>query len=423
MKTYSRNLTLGMQGSDVRELHRDLGWLGVQLAPDELLDGRFGNATRAAVLTFQKDNGLDPSAVVDLRTAAVLNTKLAGLKRVVRGNVRSADGKPLGNAIVRAVDQALRSDVQLGEAVSNADGYFEVTYAVRDAANVAPSLVLRAFAAPSDRAPSAWSDVIFEAPPELIVNLVVGPTGYRGPSEFERLMRDVRPVLAAQRLGVADLVEDEKSQEATFLSRQIGHAPDRVAHAVVAHRHAARSGVEPEIFYAFLRQGLPAEPSALLSQPRAALRRAVIDAVKNGAIPEGFKSDDTLKAALGRLDDWRIPVAMEEPLDPARLTLGRLVKGALPETPQQERFMRAYAAHTGPIGEFWTRLEQDVELGRHAAQLKLAVFAGTIGQNHAPLIDAVRTSGFGEIQGFDALQRGGLAHSSPGPPGGHAAGN
>lgn len=55
-----RTLQQGMQGSDVRELQENLVMLGESL----VIDGRFGPATRRAVVNFQQKSGLTPDGIV-----------------------------------------------------------------------------------------------------------------------------------------------------------------------------------------------------------------------------------------------------------------------------------------------------------------------------------------------------------------------
>jgi hypothetical protein len=49
MKLQGCNLVIGMQGNDVRELQRDLAWLGFDIVSQAITSGRFGETTRAAV--------------------------------------------------------------------------------------------------------------------------------------------------------------------------------------------------------------------------------------------------------------------------------------------------------------------------------------------------------------------------------------
>jgi len=90
-----------MQGADVRELQRDLVWLGSSILATELMSARFGASTQSAVQMLQKHSRLDANGIVDAKTAAVINEKVSTLERVVRGNVLQADGQPLPGAKVR----------------------------------------------------------------------------------------------------------------------------------------------------------------------------------------------------------------------------------------------------------------------------------------------------------------------------------
>jgi peptidoglycan hydrolase-like protein with peptidoglycan-binding domain len=393
-----------MQGNDVRELQRDLVWLGFDIVTPEIANGRFGETTRAAVRTFQTENRLERSGVVDAKTVEVINEKLRGLKRVVRGNLLQMDGKPLEGARVRAFDKGLRAETKLGEATPDAAGYFEISYVFGTPDRVAPNLVVKGFASARRVKPIAVSPTTFDADPELIINLLAGGGEFRGLSEFERLMKDLNPLVEEQQLKIGELLEDEENHDVSFLSNQTRHSADRIAHAVLAHRYAERNGLEPEVSYAFLRHGLPPEPSALLSQDPSILRRALVQAVADNVIPQGFETEAKLEATVESLKAWRAGVALEEPPDPKQMTLGTLVKKVLREKPQQERFMRAFAEHSGSVDEFWDALARDTQLGSRAAELKFAVLLGNLGQNHLPLIDAVRTtSGLKELKDLASL--------------------
>jgi peptidoglycan hydrolase-like protein with peptidoglycan-binding domain len=398
MKLNGRNLVFGMRGDDVRELRRDLVWLNFDIASREIKDGHFDEATRAAVQSFQKQSRLEEDGVVGTRTVEAINKKLAGLRRTVRGNLFTSTG-PLGGATVRAFDQDLRKETQLGEATCNAAGYYEINYAFSTLEKVAPNLFVKGFTCGNYETPVVASSVTFAADPEVIINLVAGETAFRGPSDFELLMKDIEPLVAAQQLKIGELVENEKTQDVTFLSNQTRHATDRIVHAILSHRHAEESrpptgntGVPPEAFYAWLRQGLPTEPSALLSQDWSVLSSALVEAVKNNIIPPGFETEAKLKATFESLYAWRIRVALQSPPNTKRMTLGSLVKDVLAEPTLQERFISAYSEHSGPIENFWQTLEKDPQLGTHANELKFGVIVANLGQSHPPLLKAIQST-------------------------------
>ena len=70
--------------------------------------------------------------------------------------------------------------------------------------------------------------------------------------------------------------------------------------------------------------------------------------------------------------------------------------------------MRAYAEHSGSVADFWKKLERDAQLAPHAAELKFAVLLVNLGQNHLPLVDAVRsTPGLKELKDLAGLNEDG----------------
>ncbi len=389
MKLQSRNLAFGMQGNDIRELQRDLTWLGFDIPLQEKESNHFGKKTLAAVKMFQEKNNLEASGVVDPDTELVINGVLIELNRVVRGNILDTNEKPIKDATVRAFDKALRSEVLLGEALSDARGFYEINFNLSSPERVAPNLVVKEFEEPNANEPTAVSEVVFEADPETIINFVKGEGIYHGQSDFESVMKDIKAVTEDQVDSVANLQEDEENKDVTFLKRQTRLAEDHATYAILAHRHSAKSHVEPEVFYAFLRQGLPPEPSALLSQDSDVLKNAIIQAAEDNIIPQRFKSEDNIETTLKNLRTWRTQVALEDPPEPDQMTLGRLVKNTIDSQDKRSHFVETYAKHQGSLDEFWENLEQDDLLGEQAQDLKFAVQLSNLGQHHLPLITSV----------------------------------
>ena len=135
---------------------------------------------------------------------------------------------------------------------------------------------------------------------------------------------------------------------------------------------------------------MPTEPTALLSQDPRVLKRAWVEAAQSNLIPAELTTEARLDAALEALKAWRVNVALDAPADVKHLTLGALVKSVLSEEPLQRRFMQAFGEHTGSVAEFWKSLDQDPQLSPLVADLKFAVLLGNLGQDHFPLVEAVR---------------------------------
>ncbi len=73
MRLQGRELKLEMQGADVRLLQFELGLLGLDVPNDEQLKNFFGEGTQRAVMRFQQQFNLDPTGLVDERTARQIN--------------------------------------------------------------------------------------------------------------------------------------------------------------------------------------------------------------------------------------------------------------------------------------------------------------------------------------------------------------
>src|SRR6266508_3465508 len=103
--------TLGprTRGDDVRQLHGALLRLGATVAADELIEARFGPATRAAVVEFQRARGLEATGIVEDATVEAMRAALADQPAGfhVVGRVRWAGGQPAAALTVRAYDRDL----------------------------------------------------------------------------------------------------------------------------------------------------------------------------------------------------------------------------------------------------------------------------------------------------------------------------
>src|SRR3989442_5416386 len=140
---------------------------------------------------------------------------------VVRGQVRR-DGHPLNGILIAAVDKDLRREEELGQAITDGAGSYEITYTADQfhrAEKGTADLIVRARDAAG--ASLAASPIIFNAPPVAIVDLVVGDGLGTGLSEFEQLLAEITPLLDG--LSLAQLIEDAQHQDISFLP-EIGRA-------------------------------------------------------------------------------------------------------------------------------------------------------------------------------------------------------
>ncbi len=422
MELQGRELTVGMQGDDVRLLHTELRILAFRIAESERADAAFGGSTTEAVGTFQGAEGLPVTGVVDKETAARINVRVDERtppvrEFVVRGTVMRPDGRPAEGASVVAFDRDLRLVENLGEASTKADGSYLIGYTSASFATAekgSADLLIRA-ATPDGG--SARSRVVFNAGPDEVVDLTLDGAP---PSEFETLVADVTPLL--RDMSLADLLEDDQHDDISFLAGDTGHDVVRVSYLVLAHRDARSSEVAPAAFYGLFRQGMPTDFAALTKQPAVALAAALRQSLHANIIPAGFADQVDQQVLLlvgaGVHDVLRGP-------DGAPTPIGAVVSVALPDDGLAHTFLRAYVDHTGDRHRFWTDLAKRPEFSAPGlvSNLQLSLQLGALTQNHGPLTQQLYSSikrgvvpAVRDLATFDAAKWERLATSAGGAP-------
>ena len=89
MNLKGRNLTQGLTGADVTELHNELIALGFTIPPAEQQAANFGQGTFTAVQQFQTKQGLPITGVVEATTAAELGQIIILSTYTVSGTITS----------------------------------------------------------------------------------------------------------------------------------------------------------------------------------------------------------------------------------------------------------------------------------------------------------------------------------------------
>lgn len=342
---------------------------------------------------------------------------------VVRGVVQRVDGTAATGVLVRAVDRDLRSEETLDETRTNPLGAYEIRYhpdQFKRAEKGAADLVVRALDEQGNVL--AASPILFNARAEETVNLVIDGDAVRGPSEFERLLAGIEPLLDG--LSPADLREDSQYQDVSFLAGETGTDRLTIAVWIACFRLADKTAREetplpPEAFYGFLRQGQPSIFSdTLLDDMQHPDRMALLeDKILRGLtdiIPDRLRSlleqaiaDNIIPARIGpaidsileTLHQIKLRYAAGGTFGGGKGTIEQLL-ALTPEAKQEQAaFMTAFTAHAGPIDTFWKKLEEDRVLEPETVQrVKLSFEVGSLTRNHIPLV--------GEL--VNQLQRGDL---------------
>ena len=448
MKLEGRNLSFQMHGGDVESLKKDLRKLGHSVDDGE---ADFGRSTHQAVLEFQRKRGLAATGVVDGAIVTLINAEVDALgpvpgrdegpaRFIVRGQVRQADGSPAIGSFVQVFDKDLRSQQELGaKTKTDGEGRFEVTYAAKDFSRAEKESAdltfqlenqdgvqlekFRLFRLQSGKKdPVEALQIIFNARIDESVEIAIGDERSRGLSEYERYIAEITPLL--QGIPFAELTEDERHQDITFLKSETGINPQHIAYLIVAHKLTAQINLlnlPPEVFYGFFRRGLPTRLTALLLQSQRVLRRAFLAALDLNITPARLRKDvDTiLEVLMGLLGKYVLQSTDEQD----RFPLRDLLKMSSLSQAEQEKFLKLSIENEKRIEDFWKALRENPDFKRDdlVDNLQFTLRLGVLTHNNIPLAKALKGLDTGgappSLRNFakldvDAWKK--LIHSAPG---------
>ncbi len=350
------------------------------------------------------------AAVVIQRQAA--GGQAAGEERryVVEGHVTWTGGQPVAGIVVRAVDQDLRTEQPLGphapdfadETRTDEAGYYSIPYTRAQFARAeidSADLIVRVLG--SDGSVAAASPIMFNAQPQVTIDLQVSGAVAGQPSEYQRVVARVEPLVADADPPVLTSLRDS---DETFLVGETGlnkpwitallSAVDlaRGAQAIDARGAQAIDAEVPlDALYGLVREGVTATWPALLGLRDAGIAAALTAAASAGIVPPVLAAEAERLAALIASVAARLAVASQ----PAggTMPLAQLFTPAGLTSAQQETLITAAAAADGTPDEFWASLAGQPGFTDPAqvARLQLTVQLGLLTGNHAPLVQLLLT--------------------------------
>ncbi|SOE87376.1 virulence plasmid A protein [Burkholderia sp. YR290] len=244
--------------------------------------------------------------------------KPAGYK--VFGTVRDALQEPLPGVSVQAFDKDIRGEQPLGTPVTtDAAGAYEIHYSQREFAEtdlLAADVVIRVFG--QDNKLLRESDVFYNAPTGLQIDLGLSDTAYAGPSEFEQTLAVVAPFIG--KLALSDLNENDETQDITFLTDKTGLARNRIEALALASRFEKQTQVPAAVFYGLIQHG---PTNGTLTQPTAGFSGTSLDAKATLTFAAMMREDiDSLMASIeASISVNIIPYRLSADLDSIRKQL------------------------------------------------------------------------------------------------------
>ena len=299
----------------------------------------------------------------------------------VEGRVLSG-AQPIEGVFVQAIDWEITGRTVLGTQTTLPDGSFHLSYHLpAGSVKQHADLLIRVFTRDAN---NVETDLLVpplfirDATPHLTLDDIDIPGLIAGPSEYEVIANKV--TLAFPGLNPADWTDDgvELVARTTDLDLQL------VAFYAAAAALTRRTAIMPEAHYAFLREGLPGNVTALLSQDPLVLRGALQQALDANIIPQRLRSK--IDVIIDQVQQAIIAEAFRTG-DTGLASLASLLATVITSPDRQREFVTLYLAHTGTIEQFWDSLRTNNHFGVNVVNdLQFAIQAGALTGNHIPLV-------------------------------------
>jgi len=326
----------------------------------------------------------------------------------IEGEVRWFNGRQAANLAVRAFDKDLRHEDELGQAVTDKSGRYQINYSstqFRRAEKETADLIVRAFGGDA----SVSSPIIFNAGSLEIVNLILGTQESRGLSEYEQLTSEITPLLDG--VTLASLEEDEKNQDVSFISGETGINREQVKFYIVASRLSDRSKLPPEFWYAALRGG--AFNNTLSVASVDGLKQSTEDVISKVSTTSRETLSRALKSALdgnfinasfgSRIEKWLIDFdafALQQLTSTNGKTqsdIKPLLKLSGLNGSKQPKFLRHYLDSGGNRNQLLKRLRGDKEFdAKEVDNIERTLILNDLTLGHTPVLEAVSRRALGE---------------------------
>lgn len=180
----------------------------------------------------------------------------------VSGTVYHPNGLPAAGVIVKAFDRDLRKEELLGQVATAVNGGYTISYKPESFCRAEKARADLCFRVDDRKGTKLYStpfdDTTFNAPVNAAVDiyLTTGDTTIK--TEFQRIMDELKVLMSDSGLqSPADLSEDDKHRDISFISRESGLDAWSVENVAVAFRLclvASPISVTKEFFYALLAQ-------------------------------------------------------------------------------------------------------------------------------------------------------------------------
>jgi hypothetical protein len=325
----------------------------------------------------------------------------------VHGLICSPDASPQVGRIVQVFDVDLRTAKVLGQVTTDLSGRYEFQYDVRQLSRPEKQKAdIRVKIIDANNTTIATSSVLFSAPVDATIDVVVGGAVLIGLPEYRILLDAIKPVLAAVNppLNPADITVNADLDDVSFIVGQTGVDRENLLLLVTAHQGAKKVPLEADVLYGLFRTDLPDTLPLLFSQSPDKIKEGLAQAIAHNFIrPRTTQESDAIVATFKTTAIAANSGGADAPIPAAPLIKVLKLTTALPSL---NPVLDTFSTHDGTAQQFWDKLRNLPATQPHVETLQRSVQFGALTMNHAGLVQELqRRVTAGEIASFTDLAK------------------
>jgi DNA-binding transcriptional MerR regulator len=359
----------------------------------ERKEKKYSAITKGLVGNFQNNNTLKPTGVVDKATATLLNEILRELglldnsddeqKWKIRGRIISHEYRGLEDYRVQLLDKNVDTAAQLDESKSGKGGTYQFILLSSSLNKKNPDIQVQVV--DGNNNVLGTSKVHYNISSDITgLDVFIAKDMVVQLAEYQQLLGALSTHLDKP---ISELKEDDQHQDITYLANKSGWDARMIAMIALANQFSAKSGIEPEFYYALFRAGIPANETALTQMKPETVAKAWKQAIEQHVLPSDF--ENKIQENLERFKTYSANQLLEESEHIGISGFKDLIKNVLVEPVKQQKFAQLYYDKRNNLEGFWDTVAS--EFPNEVEGLRLNSQLGFLTTNNAPLINKLRT--------------------------------
>lgn len=263
----------------------------------------------------------------------------------ITGKLTQADGSAVANATIKVFNKKLRSEVFLKQAVTSANGSYQVSFDEDAKLDV----MIRAIQATKE---TASAGPFFDISQKKTIDLVIGNKPLVGPRRRNQLSGKANEKLEGIKLS--SLTDDELN----LLSGKTRIPKAKLSVLSNAESLSDKYGISKDFLYALINSGLKPDLVSLARQPDKILSKAIKKAVDLNEIPDDESDDASITNNISKLRTAAVKESLKTNTDTT--SMYSMLKITTLNDVQKEKFLTTLYKNSNDYSKTFDELKSNV---------------------------------------------------------------